>query len=120
MMRRVINQGFTFLLRWRNSAVTAPRASQPTKSREALFLFLQSTVIFGDEVADLVRHPQELLPLFSIKGDRKASQPVYGQTALLAHLQRYLPARRLLQCFILGTKPLDLCLQFLFRCHEIH
>jgi len=40
-------------------------------SHEVYFL-LQRSVVFTDEVADLVGHPHELFPLLSIKRDREA------------------------------------------------
>ena len=76
-----------------------------------LLLLLQGTVIFPNEVADLVGHPEQLSPLLFIKRDREAPKPVYGQTTLLANLQRHLPSCRFLQCFVLGTKPFNLCFQ---------
>ena len=50
-----------------------------------LFFRLQSTIVLADEIADLIGHRQEPYPLFLVERDRKAPQPVYGQTTLLAH-----------------------------------
>src|ERR1700677_3960003 len=85
-----------------------------------LFLLLEGPVVLSDELSDFIRHPQELLPLLPIECDRKASEPIYGEPALLAHFQRHLTPRGLLQCRVLGAKPLDFRLQIFFRCHEYH
>jgi hypothetical protein len=66
---------------------------------------------------DLVGHPEKLFPLFPIEGDRKATEAVYGQTALLANLERHLPSCRFLQRFVLGAKPLNFRFQIFFGCH---
>jgi hypothetical protein len=45
---------------------------------EALFLLLQSGVILGDEVSDIIRHGQQFHPLLAIECNRKASESSAG------------------------------------------
>jgi hypothetical protein len=40
----------------------------------ASLLLLQRLIVLPDEIADLLRHPQQLLPLLAIEGDRKRAQ----------------------------------------------
>jgi hypothetical protein len=52
-----------------------PRLVTAHESRKDLLFLLQGLVVFADEVADLVRHPKELFPLFSIKVTGKRPSP---------------------------------------------
>jgi hypothetical protein len=75
-------------------------------------------VIFTDESADLVGHPEQLFPLLPIKCDRESPQSVNRKPTLLADLERHLPSG-FLQGFVLGTKPLNFCFQIFIGCHVI-
>jgi hypothetical protein len=87
------------------------------RRKRSLFLF-QCPVILADKTADLLGHPQEFFPLLAIERNREASEPVNGEPALLTDFHGNLAASGLLERLILSAKPLNLCLQFFFRCHE--
>src|SRR5262249_35575475 len=53
----------------------------------SLFFLLEAPVVVFDELADLVRHVQQLVPLLAVEGDGEPSEPVHGKRALLAHLE---------------------------------
>jgi len=72
-----------------------------------------------DEDTDLISHPEELFPLFSVKRDRESPEPVDGQSTFLADSERHLPSCRLLQRFVLGAKPFNFLFQILFRWHQL-
>src|SRR5688572_30214410 len=57
-------------------------------SPRKLLLRLQLAIVLLDEAPDVVAHVQEPCPLLFVEGDREPPQPVHGDAALLAHLDR--------------------------------
>lgn len=105
------------LVAWLLASGITALGFQNTDVDRSLFFLLQSSVVILNEIPDFIRHAQKLVPLLPIKRHREAPQPVYGQAALFAHLERHLPAHGFLQRLILSAEALDLSLQFFFRCH---
>src|SRR5262245_50219663 len=73
---------------------------------------LQERAVLVDELLELVSLCEQLVPLFLIQGDRKASEPVDRYRSLIGYLERQRPGRSLLgaEGFVLGSQAFELSL----------
>src|SRR5436853_7796415 len=90
-----------------------PPAPLTTGYRQGSVLRLQLALVLLDELANLIRHVEELHPLLLVERDRESTQTIHRHAALLADLERHGARRALLECFVLSPKPFDFRLQIL-------
>src|SRR5207237_2692432 len=103
---------------WNRWSTRSPRrrarAGRP-RTRDASTLLrllrLELGVVSVQEVADLVRHVEELGPLLLVERDRETAQTVQRGPALRAHLERDARLASSLQLLVLGSQPGDLGVQ---------
>src|SRR5688572_27666646 len=77
-----------------------------------LLLPLELVLVLLDELADLVRHPEQAVPLLRVEGDGEASESVDADAALLTDLERACPFAGGLQLLVLGTELFEFGLEF--------
>src|SRR5581483_12401264 len=107
---------------WRAFARAAAR-SIPTESptaasfrslvRRLVALRFQLRLVVLDEGADLVGHVEQLGPLLLVERDRKSSESVDGDAALVGDLERGPTRGTFLQSFVFRAQALELGFQIL-------
>src|SRR5258706_63927 len=94
-----------------DSSVAQIRQPRRRSSVRSGTLRLELTIVLSEEFGDLIRHREELGPLFLVQRDGKTAEPINGEPALLADLEIHGSAGLILELGVFAAQPLELGLE---------